>query len=94
MKKQTQYTIYTENKDAASRSLIVKTVQKHFNAFTMQTGIGFWDDQRENSLQLTVITDRSKAQRHLLERIAGQIRDVNGQMCVRLAATKIKGKLI
>ena len=91
---QTQYTIHTEDISAVNRSLIVKTISKHFAAFNIQTGTGYWNTERENSMHITIITDRSKAQRHLIERIADDIREINKQECVLLTAAKIKGKLI
>lgn len=95
MPKQIEYKIYTEDTNAANRSLIIKTVSKHFKAFTVNTGnVGYWEGQQENSLQITTITEPGRKQRHLIERIAEQIRDINRQECVMLTATKIRGKLI
>ncbi len=94
MEKQTQYTIHTEDISAVNRSLIAKAIGKHFAAFNMQTGIGYWENQRENSLHITIITDRSRKQRKVIERLAAKIRDINKQVCVLLTATNIKGKLI
>ena len=94
MEKQMEYRIYTEAKDAVTRSLVVKTVSKYFPAFTINSALGYWDGQRENSLQITIVTNRSRAKRKTIERLAIQIRDVNQQICVMITATKIKGKLI
>ena len=95
MKKQTEYKIYTEDVSAVNRSLIVKAISKHFKAFTMQTGTGYWESTRENSLQITIITDRNSG--HIIKKIrdiAATIRDINGQDCVLLTATPMRGELI
>ncbi len=80
-----KYEIITEN---TGINTAVNQVKKHLFGFSVTKHFGFWSGKLENSITITYIG--SKRDRHLIRRIAENIRSFDEQDSVLVVTTKVK----
>ena len=80
-----KYEIITEAvKPEATRKL----VSKYLSKFSLSRQLGFWKGKPEMSLKIMYLGSRQD--RHIIRRIADDIRSLNHQECVLVVTTKVK----
>ncbi len=80
-----KYEILTENKNY---QYIEYVVSKYFQGFSIIEQTGFWNRCQENSLNITIIAEKSK--RYLIRHIAEKIKSYNQQQSVMIVISKVK----
>ncbi len=80
-----KYEILTENKNY---QYIESAVSKYFSGFSIVEQTGFWNRCQEESLNITIIAEKSK--RHLIRHIAEKIKSCNEQQSVMIVISKVK----
>lgn len=84
-----EYKIITED---LNREKIFDLIKYHFDGFTIQGQLGYWENKIENSVCFVIIAP--KTDRELVHLIARQIQDLNSQECVLVTETPITVKFI
>jgi len=85
-----QVRIYLE--DTGCQHLIIKTIGKYVDSYTLVPAIGVYRGVQEKTLIIEILTDRRNS--GLLESLCVELRDLCQQDCVLMAVTKCNAKLI
>jgi predicted RNA-binding protein with PIN domain len=90
----TRYRIYTENVDSLAVSKIQIIVNWHFPSCTIIHTDGVFNQKKEKSLIIEIITEKTSIKESRIERICHEINRIHSQECCMVTREVISGATV